>query len=98
MSHRSLLPSSSPGMTKAEGNDGKICDDNLCFNGGKCDPINNRCICVGHFIGERQDSLKANSLTFVVDKIILSVTSFGLGCQRAVEAETSAERVLKGNL
>lgn len=28
------------------------CDDNLCFNGGYCDPITQKCRCKGHFIGE----------------------------------------------
>lgn len=28
------------------------CDDNLCFNGGFCDPIALKCKCTGHFIGK----------------------------------------------
>ena len=27
------------------------CDDNLCFNGGFCDPLSLKCRCRGHFIG-----------------------------------------------
>ena len=27
------------------------CDDNLCFNGGRCGPLGGGCICTGHFIG-----------------------------------------------
>ena len=27
------------------------CDDNLCFNGGYCDPMTQMCKCRGHFIG-----------------------------------------------
>ena len=29
----------------------EICDDNLCFNGGSCDPVTQKCKCTGHFIG-----------------------------------------------
>ncbi len=29
------------------------CDENLCLNGGWCDPLNNKCICKGHFIGKK---------------------------------------------
>ena len=32
---------------------GDNCDDNLCFNGGYCDPILEKCKCKGHFIGKR---------------------------------------------
>ena len=28
------------------------CDDNLCFNGGFCDPLALKCRCRGHFIGK----------------------------------------------
>lgn len=28
------------------------CDDNLCFNGGFCDPLSLKCRCRGHFIGK----------------------------------------------
>ena len=28
------------------------CDSNLCFNGGICDPVSQKCKCRGHFIGK----------------------------------------------
>ena len=32
-----------------------VCDDNLCFNGAKCDPVTGeKCKCLGHFIGKYQ--------------------------------------------
>ena len=30
----------------------EACDDNLCFNGGFCDPLSQKCRCRGHFIGK----------------------------------------------
>jgi hypothetical protein len=27
------------------------CDENLCFNGGRCDPASGACVCAGHFVG-----------------------------------------------
>ena len=30
------------------------CDDNLCFNGGFCDPLTLKCRCRGHFIGNEK--------------------------------------------
>ena len=32
------------------------CDDNLCFNGGFCDPLTLKCRCRGHFIGNEKTS------------------------------------------
>ncbi len=36
------------------GHSGQVCDSNLCFNGGHCDPIGRSpdCVCKGHFIGK----------------------------------------------
>ena len=33
-------------------NAAEACDDNLCFNGGFCDPLSLKCRCRGHFIGK----------------------------------------------
>ncbi len=42
---------------------GNTCDENLCFNGGRCDPLGREpeCICKGHFIGMMQ-SINFNSV------------------------------------
>ncbi|XP_059098471.1 mucin-2-like [Tigriopus californicus] len=40
-------------MTRHQAKDTKtdVCDKNLCFNGGRCDPTLSGCVCQGHFIG-----------------------------------------------
>ena len=38
-------------MTKNQNETSAVCDANLCFNGAKCDPFGNKCLCKGHYIG-----------------------------------------------
>ena len=40
-------------------NAAEACDDNLCFNGGFCDPLSLKCRCRGHFIGKFSRQIRA---------------------------------------
>ena len=40
----------------------EACDDNLCFNGGFCDPLSLKCRCRGHFIGKFSHQISACKL------------------------------------
>ena len=39
-------------MGQPKSNLDQTCDDNLCFNGGYCDPMTQQCQCRGHYIGK----------------------------------------------
>ena len=43
-------------------NAAEACDDNLCFNGGFCDPLSLKCRCRGHFIGKFSRQIRAYRL------------------------------------
>ena len=43
-------------------NAAEACDDNLCFNGGFCDPLSLKCRCRGHFIGKFFHQIRACKL------------------------------------
>ena len=43
-------------------NAAEACDDNLCFNGGFCDPLSLKCRCRGHFIGKFSRQIRACKL------------------------------------
>ena len=43
-------------------NAAEACDDNLCFNGGFCDPLSLKCRCRGHFIGRFSSQIRACKL------------------------------------
>ena len=49
----------------------EACDDNLCFNGGFCDPLSQKCRCRGHFIGK-----PSNLLFFLTENVFENGTYF----------------------
>lgn len=57
-----------------------VCDKNLCFNGGRCDPTLSSCVCKGHFIGNVPSKSTSYHVFFFVNRFPLGPHCLQTAC------------------